>query len=161
MNKVAFFITAFVLWMLLTWSADIQNVTVGAAVTLALAAFAGHLFIMPDRRLLQPVRMLWFLYFLPVFVLHMVRANLDVAYRVLHLNVPIRPGIVKVHTTLTSDIARTLLANAITLTPGTLTLDIDEDWLYIHWINVTTDDPAEQTALIVSRFESILKRVFE
>ena len=52
-------------------------------------------------------------------------------------------------------------ANSITLTPGTLTVDIIGSDMYIHWINVTTDDPEKQTAIIVNRFEKILKRVFE
>ena len=91
----------------------------------------------------------------------MVKANLDVAYRVLHMDLPIRPGIVKVKSTLQSDLGLTFLANSITLTPGTLTVDIIGNELYIHWINVLTDDPEQQTAIIVRRFENILKKVFE
>jgi multicomponent Na+:H+ antiporter subunit E len=84
-----------------------------------------------------------------------------VAYRVLHPDVPIRPGIVKVSTTLETRLARTFLANSITLTPGTLTVDIDGQDLYVHWIYVHTDDPEEQTRQIVRRFEGFLKKVFE
>ena len=80
----------------------------------------------------------------------------------LHPDLPIRPAIIKVHTNLRTDIARTFLANSITLTPGTLTVDIMEDGdMYIHWINVVTEDPEEQTDIIVKRFETILRRVFE
>ena len=111
--------------------------------------------------MISPVRVFWFLYYIPVFFIHMVKANLDVAYRVLHLEVPIRPGIVKVTTGLKSDLGITFLANSITLTPGTLTVDIVGSDLYIHWINITDDDPERQTELIVSRFENILKKVFE
>ena len=67
----------------------------------------------------------------------------------------------KVKTTLTTDMAKTFLANSITLTPGTLTVDIVDDTLYIHWINVTTEDPQEATEIIVRKFENLLKKVFE
>ncbi|NQT20843.1 MAG: Na+/H+ antiporter subunit E, partial [Planctomycetes bacterium] len=53
------------------------------------------------------------------------------------------------------------LANSITLTPGTLTIDMIGDDMYIHWIFVESDDPAEQTRIIVSRFEKVLRRIFE
>ena len=90
-----------------------------------------------------------------------VRSNLDVAYRVLHPDMPIRPGIVKVRTTLKSEIAKTFLANSITLTPGTLSVDIDGQDLYVHWINVRGEDPEEHTAEIVKPFEGLLRRIFE
>ncbi len=98
---------------------------------------------------------------MPYFAYYCVRANFDVAYRVLHPNVPIRPGIVRVRTELTSDLAKTFLANSITLTPGTLTIDIDGQDFYVHWINIESDDPEEQTEIIIRRFERMLKEIFE
>lgn len=160
-DRILFFILMLGTWFLLTWSFDVQNVVTGIVIALGCTVFFSHLFFTPATWLLHPRRILWFLYYLPVFFLHMIRANLDVAYRVLHRDVPIHPGIVRVRTSLTSDIALTMLANSITLTPGTLTVDIDDGYMYIHWINVTTFDPEQQTMLIVSRFERILRRVFE
>ena len=77
--------------------------------------------------------------------------------------VPIKPGIVKVETSLKSDTGLTFLANSITLTPGTLTVDIDREggFLYIHWINVRHKDIEGATKSIVKRFERILTRIFE
>ena len=91
----------------------------------------------------------------------MLKSNLDVAYRVFHPEIPIRPGIVKVKTTLKSEVARTFLANSITLTPGTLTVDCIEDNLYVHWINIVSEDPEVETRLIVDKFEKYLKKIFE
>ena len=53
-----------------------------------------------------------------------------------------------------------ILANSITLTPGTFTIDVVGDKLLIHWINVSSEDPGEATALIGRRFERYLKEVF-
>jgi multicomponent Na+:H+ antiporter subunit E len=90
-------------------------------------------------------------------------ANIDVAYRVLHPALPIKPGIVKVKTSLKTDTALTFLANSITLTPGTMSVDIDTDngFLYVHWINVKDKDVEAATKIIVERFENILAKIFE
>jgi multicomponent Na+:H+ antiporter subunit E len=93
----------------------------------------------------------------------MIKANFDVAYRVVHPKLPIKPGIVKVKTKLKSDTGLTFLANSITLTPGTMSVDIDKEngYLYIHWINVKSTDLEKATEIIVSRFEKILEKIFE
>lgn len=93
-------------------------------------------------RMLQPHRWLLFLFYLVgPFFLAMARANLDVAWRV--ITGRIRPGIVRFNPALQTDLGRTLLANSITLTPGTLTVDVDDDSgdFYVHWINVRNEEP--------------------
>ena len=161
MNRLIYFLLTLVLWFLLTWSLDIQNVIAGIIIALICTIFIGHLFFEKSINMLNPRRIFWFLYYIPVFFLHMVKANIDVAYRVIHLNIPIKPGIVKVTTTLKTDLGKTFLANSITLTPGTLTIDIIGSDMYIHGINVQTEVPEQGTAIIVSRFENIIKKVFE
>ena len=100
--------------------------------------------------------------FMCVFILlkEIVKANLDVAYRVIHPRMPIKPGIVVIKTNLKQDIAKLILANSITLTPGTLTLDIKEDKLLIHWIDVKAEDKDEATKIVGERFEKYLKVIF-
>ena len=101
------------------------------------------------------------LVYLIVFIWECIKANFDVAYRVLSPKMPIKPGIVKVRSTLKTDIARVFLANSITMTPGTITVDIIDDDFYIHWIYVSSQDPAVYTRKIIGRFEKLLKKVFE
>jgi multicomponent Na+:H+ antiporter subunit E len=103
------------------------------------------------------------LYYLPIFIWECIKANFDVAYRVGHPDLPINPGIVKVKTSLKSDTGLTFLANSITLTPGTLSVDVDQEegFLYVHWIDVKDKDIEKATKLIIGRFEPILKRIFE
>jgi len=160
-KKFAYFVALFGLWLLLTWSLDPRELALGAIISLGLAAVMGDLYPRHIDRLFRPRSWLWFLIYVPYFLYFCLKANLDVAFRVLHPDVPIRPGIVKVTTRLQGDLAKTLLANSITLTPGTLTVDVVGQDLYVHWINVTTDDPQERTATIVRRFERILKEIFE
>ncbi len=156
------FLMVLALWLLLfvpenTWA------TFGGGVICALVVglVVGNFYPAEPYKLLQPRRWLFALAYLPYFVWFVVRANLDVMFRVLHPAVPIRPGIVKVTTTLRSEIARTFLANSISLTPGTLTLDVDGQDLYVHWLNIETDDPAQRQQRIVGRYEPMLRRIFE
>ena len=111
--------------------------------------------------MLNPRRWFWLLVYLFVFTWECIRANLDVAYRVLHPALPIRPGIVKVKLGVRSPVARTFLANSITMTPGTLSVDIIGDYLYVHWIYLKSEDPEVYTEDIAGRFEQYIKKIFE
>ncbi len=156
-------IIIFALWLLLTWSLDVQGVVAGAILAVLFAALLSGLLPRGIGRLLSPVRWFWALMHLLSLAFWIVVANFDVLYRVVHPNLPIRPGIVKVKTSLKSDEGKTFLANSITLTPGTLTVDIVDDWLYVHWINVheNIDDTEAITRDIAGRFEVTLRRVFD
>src|SRR4030067_576079 len=98
MKRLAFFVVLLVIWMLLTWSYDTQELVMGIVLSVTLAAFLGSIYREEPVRLFQPVRWLYFLLYVPYFIYYCLRANLDVAYRVLHPDLPIRPGIVKVTT---------------------------------------------------------------
>ena len=157
---IAGFVLLFGFWLLLSFSLEAGHVAVGAVASLILVAFmSGRA--PPREWLLNPVRVFWLLLYIPYFAYYCLKANLDVAYRVVHPDMPVRPGIVKVKTDLKTKLAKSFLANSITLTPGTLTVDIAGPDLYVHWIYIHTDDPQEQTRQIVKRFEPLLKRIFE
>ena len=161
MRRLILFVALFALWLLLVWSVDSQDLLAGLFLAVLVAVVFGGVFLSEPKQIIAPKRWFLFLCYVPYFLYWCVRANLDVAYRVLHPDLPIRPGIVKVRTNLKSNLGKTFLANSITLTPGTLTVDIIGSDIYVHWINVSTDDPEEQTRTIVQRFEGLLKRIFE
>ena len=169
MRRLIYFVIGFIIWLLLTWSLDIQ-VLVAGLITSILVAFLFHEILFKEHHVfISPVRIFWFLIYVPVFFYYVLKANLDVVYRALHPKMPIKPGIVKIKTTLKTDSGITALANSITLTPGTLTVDLategdpasQETFLYIHWINVKSDDIEQATRLIAERFEWFLKKIFE
>ena len=74
--------------------------------------------------------------YLGLFLKELITANVDVAYRVLAPSMPIKPDVIEVPLRVETDGAITTIANSITLTPGTLTMDYDEDRnsLYVHAI---------------------------
>jgi multicomponent Na+:H+ antiporter subunit E len=167
MKRSIYFIIAFILWLLLTWPVvdgqiDFQIVVAGLIASLIVAIMFHEILPEEHHVFISPVRIFWFLVYIPVFFYYVIKANLDVVYRALHPQMPIKPGIVKIKTNLKTDSAITALANSITLTPGTLTVDLTDDgYLYIHWINVQSDDVEQATKCIAQRFEWFLKKIFE
>ncbi len=167
MRRLIYFILAFIIWMTLTWpfadgKIDIQ-VTVAGLIASAVVALLFHEILPKEHGVfISPIRIFWVLVYLPVFFYYVIKANFDVVYRALHPKMPIKPGIVKIKTNLKTESGITALANSITLTPGTLTVDLTDDgYLYIHWIYVKSDDIEQATKYIAQRFEWFLKRIFE
>lgn len=163
------FAFAFVFWLLMVWPvAPLDgrflwgDIAVGLVVAGVVALVSREIVTQRFTRLLEPVRYFWAVVYVFVFAYYVIKANVDVAYRVLHPAMPIRPGIVRARTRLRTASARTALANCITLTPGTLTVDIGDDGiLYIHWINVLTVDDDAAAREILGRFEWFIAKIFE
>lgn len=160
-----------IIWLFIAWPYDFRNNIMNwqsFIIGIGVSIFVG---VVTARNLVSPFsgigkfnfkRIFWFLYYILLFMWLCLKANFDVAYRVLHPKLPIKPGIVKVKTSLKSPIARVTLANSITLTPGTLSVDITDDgYLYIHWIYVISEDVEIASGKIVHQFERILLKIFE
>ncbi len=149
------------LWLAFTMSFQKQELFTGLAITFVFAL--GSIKIIPwgNFILFNPKRLFYYIIYIPVFIWAMIKANLDVAYRVLHIKIPINSGIIKLKTNLKSDIGKLLLTNSITLTPGTIVAKVDKDTVFIHWIDVKTDNKEEQKKIIFENFEKILNKVTE
>ncbi len=170
MRRFALFLVSFITWILLVFPYhpergewDWESVYIGLASAFLVSVLFIGIFTRSPRKFFDPRRWFWVLVYIPVFVYYMIRANLQVVYLALHPKMPISPGIVRVRTGLKSDSGITALANSITLTPGTFTLDLDRDKgvLYVHWLKVKTVDEEEATKEIPGRFEKFLRRIFE
>jgi multicomponent Na+:H+ antiporter subunit E len=155
-SQILGFMIAFLAWLALTWNIDAASIGLGLAFSLLATMFFGELLTVTPERALHITRYFWLLYYLPVFFWQMVKANIDVAYRVLHPGLPIDPGLIKIQTKLKSDLSKALLANSLTLTPGSTTVDIIGDHLYIHCIDVNR--PVREEA---EMFEKIIARILE
>jgi multicomponent Na+:H+ antiporter subunit E len=148
----------FALWLLLTGSLDPQELIAGLMVSLVVTLISRpHLAIFDGLRL-TPAAIIPFFFYLAHFATALVRANIDVARRVLTPSLPLRPALVEVKTELQSTLGRLILANSVTLTPGTLTVDVRGERLLIHWIDAPPEiDIESATREITSRFEQHLK----
>jgi len=172
----AFFVTTilcFIIYLLFTtgsgtvvlglWS--IEELLLGLILAGIIGFISRKIFVKQSYRMLNPIR--WFLFLAYVvgpFFFALFKANLDVAYRV--ITGKIHPGIVRISPGLKTDLGITLLANSITLTPGTLSVDIDETThdLYIHWINVDEKALEQQPVecqYICGNFPKWVRRIAE
>ena len=164
---ISTFVVCFLFWLLLTWSVAVQELIAGAVVSLAVALFSARFFVHEKAFwLCNPVKLLNCLFFwVCIFPIEVIKANVDVAKRCFTGCKNVNPGIVKVPVDLRSDYGQAALANAITLTPGTITMDVAEEngqaYYYIHWIDVTKPSGQEAGDAIKGRLEKGLRRVWE
>lgn len=140
-----------------TRTTNVNNLLVTGGLALIVSLIYRNYLRSPILSLKKLAYSIYYIYFL---FIEIVKSNLDVAMRVIKPVIPINPGIVTVKTKLKSPMGRLILTNSITLTPGTLTVDMIDDTLYIHWIDVTDMDEKAATEKIVSNFEKYLEVIF-
>ncbi|MEO0083897.1 MAG: Na+/H+ antiporter subunit E [candidate division WOR-3 bacterium] len=160
-QRLGYWLLLIILWLIFTWTVYYPSLLIGVIIAIIVTIVFGGYFSYQPIKILQPHRFFWLLVYIPVFAWACLKANLDVAYRVIHPEKPLKPGIVKVKTQLKSELAKTFLANSITMTPGTMSVDIIGDTLYIHWIWVHEQDIDKASKIIVKPFEKYLKNIFE
>ncbi len=149
------------IWLSLTLSTDIQEIALGVVVSLIISiathgALTGNLL-----SLLRPKKFLAVAEYVLYFLGQMVKANIDVFFRIFRPVIPIKPGIVKAKLLLKSERAKAIVANSITLTPGTITIDIIADEIFVHWVFLPDGDVHAQTQSMVDSFARRLEKIFE
>ena len=73
--------------------------------------------------------------YMPWLALEIIKANIDVTKRILSPTLDISPALIKVKCTQKSELGQVVYANSITLTPGTVAMDIDGDTILVHALN--------------------------
>ena len=121
----------FALWLALSGHFDPLLLSLGLASALLVAAITGRMnAVDPDPPAILPG---WRLFrFLPWLAVQVVRSNIDVARCVLHPRLPIEPRVVSVRASQRTALGRAIHANAITLTPGTVAIDLQGDTILVH-----------------------------
>jgi multicomponent Na+:H+ antiporter subunit E len=153
------FFVSLLLWLLLTGNLDRDELAAGAIVSLMVTLLFGSRFTIFTGFRFSWLAPVYILTYLGNFFVALVRANLDLAARVLAPSLPINPALVEVNTELKSPLGKLLLANTITLTPGTLTIDVEDNRLLVHWVYCPPGTDIQQaTKKIAARFEKHLSR---
>jgi multicomponent Na+:H+ antiporter subunit E len=122
----------FFFWVVLTATLALYELVLGAI----FSAFVAALTLTLLGRALDPRITLTVLLRFPLFLARLlweiVKANYDVAKIILHPRLPIDPRIVEYRTYLPDDLPRTVFSDSITLTPGTVTVELEGDLLNVH-----------------------------
>jgi len=156
---ISVFMALFLVWISLT-GFKAQELILGAAVSLILAAIISPKTVYSFGKKDFMVLLRFIFLYLPLFFVKLIESNIQMAKIVLSPKMNIKPGFVRIHTDMRSDLSRFILANSITLTPGTVTMDVLEDALLIHWVNVEGTREKEHYDAIAGDFENMLRRVF-
>jgi len=143
----------FVMWLILTANLQLANILIGAAVSFSIALLYTKLFVHKAFEFISPV---WLVVYLFVLLKNLIISNIQISKRILSKDMELSPAIVAVKTNLKSEWKKLLLANSITLTPGTLTFDIKDDTLFIHVIEYHEDSNKEN---IIKEFENIIAKI--
>ncbi len=128
----------FVLWVVLSEKFDAFHLLVGLASAHGISLGTRRLFRLPPAigpegvHPFAAIPWLGHLWYVPWLAWQVVLSSLQVAYVVLHPRMPISPCVVRFKTALPHTLARLTLANSITLTPGTVTLDVEDEDFIVH-----------------------------
>lgn len=158
----------FTFWIIVSSSWKWQNIIIGASVSLIISSFMYNLLTDDIRCKGSIVKKIIYIsfFYIPQYVLimafNLLESNVEVIKNVIFMD--INPGVVKIQSDLHSDTGVTILANSISLTPGTLTLDIqkslEDSHLYVHWIDVKTMERKKAGDMIKGDVEEWLKKIF-
>ena len=143
----------FSMWLVLTASLNIENIIIGLSISFAISIFYTKTFI---HNAFESINPFWLIVYLFILLKNLIISNAQIAKRTLSKDMKLSPAIVAVKTELKSDWKKLLLANSITLTPGTLTLDIIDDTIFIHIIEYRNRDDKES---ITKEFENIISKI--
>lgn len=120
-------------WIVVTASLHLQELLTGAAIALLLTWFNGELFFRRDERALFDARtLLLYLRYTMHLIIAIIQANIQVALIVLNPRMPISPGMIRFSRPFKKNLNKVILANSITLTPGTLTVLLEGDDFVVH-----------------------------
>ena len=145
-------------WYLLSGYLDPFYIGAGIASSLVVTYASADLMFRSQKNILDSTRtFVRFLLYLPWLMVEILYANIDVAYRILHPKMPIDPGMITIETPFKGDILRTSFANALTLTPGTVTIDVRRGTFVVHALVM---DVSNRELLEKRGIEKSLGRIF-
>lgn len=154
------FVIIFLLWIAIA-GVSAPELLLGIAVALVFALLISrntHIKSFSSRTIGSILK--FTLLYIPLFIFKLLQSNLQLAKTLLSPSLHINPGIVRVKTNISNDVGKFVLANSITLTPGTITLDVEDDVLYVHCVDVKGKDEIEHFENVSKDFEKVLGGVF-
>ena len=133
------FVLLFIVWLLLSGHYTSPLMTYGALSCAGIVLLVRHLGILDEEALPVHLSLRWLVY-APWLMKEIVLSNIAVAKVILTPGLPIHPRMIRLTASQSSDVSRVIYANSITLTPGTVTLDVRGSEFLVHSL---TSDSAE------------------
>ncbi|MDT8357277.1 MAG: Na+/H+ antiporter subunit E [Methanomicrobiaceae archaeon] len=157
-GRLLVFMVLMAFWMILSGRLDLFHVGAGAVCCGIVTLISGDLIFRSKRQRTHTARILIrFILYIPQLLLEILYANIDVAYRILHPSMPINPGLLTLETPFSNDVLRTAFANAMTLTPGTVTVDVTGGTFTVHALVLET---SQEELLVNKSIQNHLETIF-
>jgi len=154
MRFIFWSIMLFIIWVVLTGSLEVADIVIGIIISGSISFL--YLTLFEHKEKFEFINPFWLLIYLFILIKNIIKSNIYLTKILARKELNLTPAIVAVPTKLKSDWKKLLLANSITLTPGTLTLDIKDDMLFIHIIEYSIDDNKLD---ITGEFERIIEKI--
>ena len=139
----------FLVWIIFNGAITAEIVVFGVAIALLVFAFVCRFMDYSlKKELIFWKRSGYFLYYVATLVAEIVKANMAVIRLILSQREEVEPAIVTFRTSLRSQTARVLLANSITLTPGTITVSLNNDRLVVHCLDKSLAEGMEDSVFV-------------
>ncbi len=132
---VTTFAVSFSFYMILAGSITIFNIVTAVLTGLIVALTLSNVMLQSDESSHLTTKTFRFIVYVPLILKEIIRANFKTAFTILSPNMPIDPRMIEYRPQVKSNSALTLLANSITLTPGTLTAKMSKDTFHIHTLD--------------------------
>ncbi len=153
---VLYSLLLYLIYFMLIFPAKGYDYIVGAILVPIILIISLNIVELKELRKITIKHIVWFIAYIPYLTWKIIQANLDVAKRVLNPKMPISPGFIKVKCTSRDDLIKLMLSNSITLTPGTLTIEVKDDYLVVHTIDETEYENRED---VKANFVKYLKEI--
>lgn len=152
------FVSLMIFWVILSGFFDFFHIAAGLICCGIVTLISGDLLFESRTDIRRSsLTFLRFILYIPHLMGRILIANIDVAYRILHPDMPVDPGIITIETHFQNDILRTTFANAMTLTPGTITIDVTGGRFVVHAL---VQGPARKDLLEDQDMQHRLSQIF-
>jgi len=152
-----------ILYIVYTGSFNLFELILGIITAIVVGYLFGDVVVEKTSKVLDPVRWFWLvIYAVFYFTVIEAKAHWEVLKLIFNPS-GIKPAIVRVPYNVSTDYALTTIANSITNTPGTITVDVDEKrkYLYVHWIKAVDVSDKVAKENISALFEKYAHKIFD
>jgi multicomponent Na+:H+ antiporter subunit E len=159
---VVSFILAYAAWLFFNMNVGPQALMLGVPVALIAAAISSrYMFREFELSYLSPRRYLGLVIYAVDFFIAVIKANIFMIKIIMDPRPELKPALLRIPLRTKSEMVTAGVSDSITLTPGTLTVEAEGEFLYVHWIIASELEADKAKGEIVGNFETNLKKVFE
>lgn len=153
---IATFLLLMPLWLLLSGHYDLFHISLGVISCTLISLFSANLLFSSANIATHHIVIVRFILYIPWLIYQIILANILVAKLVLSPKLKIDPQVFRCKTDLKTDLAQTTYGNSITLTPGTITISLEGDEVYVHALAGNFKDD-----LLTGEMERKISKIFQ